>query len=82
MRKSNEWDNEDMPARQKGMMRVMLMGTLPDGRRYKDHAPSPAAMLEAKRANELAAREPLRFAFGDPLPGRSALDKMKKESRA
>lgn len=43
----------------------------------KDHKPSPAAMIEARKARAAADRDPLRYAFGDPLPGRSALDKMK-----
>lgn len=49
--------------------------------RGKPQPPPPAAMLEAKRAQERAALDPLAYVFGDPLPGRSALDKMKKESR-
>lgn len=82
MPKSNEGD-EDMPGhhRSRAMTRFQIMSTLPDGRHAKPQPPPPAAMLEAKRAQERAAQNPLAYAFGDPLPGRSALDKMKKESR-
>lgn len=49
----------------------------------KDSPPPPSAVIEATRAHKAAeSQSPLRYAFGDPLPGRSALDKLKKESRA
>lgn len=48
-----------------------------DRHRGKDR-PSPQAVIEARRVAKLAAAlDPLALAFGDPLPGRSALDKMK-----
>lgn len=49
---------------------------------YRPPTPPPAALIEARRAQEMAAAQPLAYAFGDPLPGRSALDKMKREGRA
>lgn len=48
---------------------------------YKAPEPSNAALLEAKKAAAQAAADPLRFAFGDPTPGRSALDKLRREKR-
>lgn len=48
----------------------------------KQVPPPQGVMVEAKRAKALAEQEPLRYAFGDPLPGRSALDKLKREGRA
>lgn len=56
--------------------------TMPSSHQHsKKDKPSPAAMIEARRAHKAVAEAPLRYAFGDPLPGRSALDKMKKEMR-
>lgn len=75
-------DEDHMPHRSKAMTRQAIMSTLPPAHRgAKDHKPSPAQMIEARRAHEAALATPLRYAFGEPLPGRSALDKMKKESR-
>lgn len=47
---------------------------------YSDRsvAPSPAAVIEARRAIERAALNPLAYAMGEPLPGRSALDKLRR----
>lgn len=75
-------DEDVMPTRHKAMTRFAIMSTLPSAHGGgKDHKPSPAQLIEARRAHEAAVAQPLRYAFGDPLPGRSALDKMKKESR-
>lgn len=81
MNMPNLLDEDVMPTRHKAMTRVAIMSTLPDGRRYKDHKPSPAQMIEARKANAAAARDPLSYCFGEPLPGRSALDKLKKGMR-
>lgn len=49
----------------------------------KQHEPpSPQAILEARRAQEAADRNPLAFSMGEPLPGRSMLDKLRARQRA
>ncbi len=49
----------------------------------KQHEPpSPQAIIEARKAQEAASRDPLRYALGEPLPGRSALDKLRAAQRA
>lgn len=49
----------------------------------KQHEPpSPQAIIERTRAETAAARNPLAFAMGEPLPGRSALDKMRARQAA
>lgn len=52
--------------------------------RDKPKPPPNAAVIEARKAMALAAQDPLAYAFGEPLPGRSALDKLhaKREGRA
>lgn len=39
--------------------------------------PSPQALIERQRAEAAAARNPLAFSMGEPLPGRSMLDKLR-----
>lgn len=39
--------------------------------------PSPAAIIARDKAVALAARNPLAYALGEPLPGRSMLDKLR-----
>lgn len=39
--------------------------------------PSPAAILARDKAVAAAARNPLAYALGEPLPGRSMLDKLR-----
>ncbi len=49
----------------------------------KQHEPpSPAALIERRKAEAAAARNPLAYALGEPLPGRSALDKMRAREAA
>lgn len=49
----------------------------------KQHEPpSPQAIIEARRAQEAADKNPLAYSMGEPLPGRSALDKIRAAQRA
>jgi hypothetical protein len=43
--------------------------------------PSPQALIERTRAEALAARNPLAYSMGEPLPGRSALDKIRAQQK-
>lgn len=45
--------------------------------RVKSVRPPNAAIHEAANATKAAELAPLNYAFGDPLPGRSALDKQR-----
>lgn len=48
----------------------------------KSEPPSPQALIERARAEKAAERNPLAYALGEPLPGRSALDKMRAKQKA
>jgi hypothetical protein len=47
---------------------------------YRGPVPNAAA-IEARKAHDRAAANPLGHCFGEPLPGRSALDKMRAAGR-
>lgn len=49
---------------------------------YKPPRPPNALLIEAKQANTLAHEHPERYIMGEPLPGRSALDKARREGRS
>lgn len=46
----------------------------------RSEPPSPQALIERRRAEDAAAKNPLAFSMGEPLPGRSALDKMRAKA--